>query len=111
MSTNNKDPMIPDGEVNPIDTDYQIGQDNIVVKVGPFGLDIHNRVFLISGLTIIVFVLFTMIFRSAAAPAFTAMRDSLTSNLDWFFLSAANIFVVLCLVLIFSPLGRVRLGG
>lgn len=111
MSTNSKDPMIPDGEVNPIDTDYQIGQDNIVVKVGPFGLDIHNRVFLISGLTIIVFVLFTMIFRSAAAPAFTAMRDSLTSNLDWFFLSAANIFVVLCIVLIFSPLGKVRLGG
>lgn len=38
------DPMIPDGEVNPIDTDYQVGQDNIVVNVGPFGLDIHNRV-------------------------------------------------------------------
>ncbi|HCK18342.1 MAG TPA: hypothetical protein DHW36_07485, partial [Thalassospira sp.] len=28
-----------------------------------------------------------------------------------FFLSAANVFVVLCLFLIVSPLGRVRLGG
>ena len=37
----------PDGKVNAIDTDYQIGQDNIALKVGPFGLDIHNRVFLI----------------------------------------------------------------
>ena len=39
------DPMKPSGLVNPIDTDYQVGQDNVVVKVGPFGLDIHNRVF------------------------------------------------------------------
>ncbi|WP_278354511.1 MULTISPECIES: hypothetical protein [Idiomarina] len=28
------DPMIPDGEVNPINTDYQVGQDNVVMKVG-----------------------------------------------------------------------------
>ncbi|GHG77352.1 BCCT family transporter [Alishewanella longhuensis] len=109
--TTNKDPMIPDGEVNPIDTDYQIGQDNIVVKVGPFGLDIHNRVFLISGLGIIAFVVLTLLFSSQAGPAFTSLRNSLTSNLDWFFISAANIFVLLCLVLIVSPLGKVRLGG
>ena len=37
------DPMKPDGEVNPISTDYKIGQDNIVLKMGPLGLDIHNR--------------------------------------------------------------------
>jgi len=39
------------------------------------------------------------------------MRDWLTANLDWFFLLAANIFVILCLILIFTPLGKVRLGG
>lgn len=105
------DPMKPDGEVNPIDTDYQIGQDNIVVKVGPFGLDIHNRVFLISGLSVIVFVLLTIVFHSQAEPLFASMRGWLTSNLDWFFISAANVFVLLCLVLIVSPLGKVRLGG
>ncbi|MDX1391017.1 MAG: BCCT family transporter, partial [Rheinheimera sp.] len=106
-----KDPMIPDGKVNPIDTDYQIGQDNILVNVGPFGLDIHNRVFLISALTIILFVILTISFHQQAAPVFTDLRAWLTSNLDWFFISAANIFVLLCLVLIVSPLGRVRLGG
>lgn len=109
--TTGKDPMIPDGKVNPIDTDYQIGQDNIVVKLGPFGLDIHNRVFLISGLAIIAFVAMTLAFGSYAGPAFAALRNSLTANLDWFFISAANIFVLLCLVLIISPLGKVRLGG
>ncbi|MDX1677799.1 BCCT family transporter [Arsukibacterium sp.] len=109
--TTDKDPMIPDGKVNPINTDYQVGQDNIVVKLGPFGLDIHNRVFLISGLTIVVFVLLTLLFHSQAAVLFAEMRSWLTSNLDWFFISAANIFVLLCLGLIISPLGKVRLGG
>ena len=109
--SDNHDPMKPDGEVNPIDTDYQIGQDNIVVKVGPFGLDIHNRVFAISGLTVVAFVLLTLMFQSAAEPLFTSLRGWLTSNLDWFFISAGNIFVLVCLGLALSPLGRVRLGG
>jgi len=107
----NTDPMIPDGHVNAIDTDYQVGQDNIVVRLGPFGLDIHNRVFLISGLTIIAFVFFTLLFQNQAGPAFTSLRDTLTSNLDWFFLTAGNVFVTLCVILIFTPLGKVRLGG
>ncbi|RUO19823.1 BCCT family transporter [Aliidiomarina haloalkalitolerans] len=105
------DPMKPDGLVNPIDTDYQVGQDNVVVKVGPFGLDIHNRVFAISGLAVILFVAITLIFREQAEPLFSSTRDWLTGNLDWFFIGAANIFVILCLVLIFTPLGKVRLGG
>jgi BCCT family betaine/carnitine transporter len=109
--TDYKDPMIPDGKVNPIDTDYQIGQDNILIKVGPFGLDIHNRVFLISALVVVLFVVLTISFQQQAEPVFSSMRSWLTSNLDWFFMSAANIFVLLCLGLIISPLGKVRLGG
>lgn len=108
---NADDPMIPDGEVNPIDTDYQVGQDNVVMKVGPFGLDFHNRVFAISGLAIVAFVFFTLIFHDQAEPIFTSTKNWVTGNMDWFFISAANIFVLLCLFLIFSPLGRVRLGG
>ena len=107
----NKDPMIPDGDVNPIDTDYKVGQDNILVNVGPFGLDIHNRVFAISGLMVVAFVVLTLAFQNQVEPMFTSMRGWLTSNLDWFFLSAGNIFVLVCLVLVVSPLGKVRLGG
>lgn len=111
MSSQQHDPMKPDGKVNPIDTDYQIGQDNIRFKIGKLGLDIHNRVFAISALAIIFFVVFTLAFQSSAEPAFSSVRNWLTANLDWFFISAANVFVILCLVLIFSPLGKVRLGG
>ncbi|OPX55441.1 betaine/carnitine transporter, BCCT family [Oceanospirillum multiglobuliferum] len=110
MSDKN-DIMTPDGEVNPINTDYQIGQDNVALQIGPFGLDIHNRVFMISGLSIVVFVLLTLIFQSQVAPIFGAVRAWLTTNLDWFFISAGNIFVLVCLFLIFSPMGRVRIGG
>jgi BCCT family betaine/carnitine transporter len=105
------DLMSPDGDVNPIQTDYKIGQDNIVVQLGPFGLDIHNRVFAVSALAVIAFVLVTLMFQTQAGPLFSDLRGWLTSTLDWFFLSAANVFVVVCLALIVSPLGRVRLGG
>jgi BCCT family betaine/carnitine transporter len=97
--------------VNPIDTDYQIGQDNVALKVGPFGLDIHNRVFAISGMSIILFVVLTLTFRQQVEPFFAGLRGWLVSNLDWFFLSAGNVFVVVCLILIVTPLGRVRIGG
>ncbi|HRP26174.1 MAG TPA: BCCT family transporter [Thauera sp.] len=106
-----KDPMAPDGAVNPIDTDYKVGQDNIIVNVGPFGLDIHNRVFAISGLMVVAFVVLTLAFQNQVEPMFTAMRGWLTSHLDWFFISAGNIFVLVCLGLAISPLGKVRLGG
>ncbi|GAK82649.1 high-affinity choline uptake protein BetT [Vibrio ponticus] len=112
MSTdNNGGIQRPDGKVNAIDTDYQIGQDNVALKVGPFGLDIHNRVFAISGMAIVLFVVFTLAFRQHVEPFFAGLRGWLTSNLDWFFLSAGNIFVLVCLILIVTPLGRVRIGG
>ena len=109
--TEKTDPMLPDGAVNPIDTDYQVGQDNIVLKLGPFGLDIHNRVFAASALLVIAFVVLTLTFRSSVEPLFSGLRTWLTGNLDWFFLGAGNIFVLVCLGLVVSPLGRVRIGG
>jgi choline/carnitine/betaine transport len=106
-----EDMMTPDGRVNPIDTDYQVGQDNVALKFGPFGFDIHNRVFMVAGLVIMAFVFVTLAFQNQMAPIFEQMRAWLTANLDWFFLLTGNVFVIACLVLIVSPLGKVRLGG
>ncbi|GAJ70607.1 LOW QUALITY PROTEIN: high-affinity choline uptake protein BetT [Vibrio sp. JCM 18904] len=112
MSTdNNGGIQRPDGKVNAIDTDYQIGQDNVALKVGPFGLIIHNRVFAISGLAIVMFVVITLLFREQVEPFFADLRAGLLQNLDWFFLASGNIFVIVCVGLIFTPLGRVRIGG
>jgi len=103
--------MSPDGQVNPIDTDYKVGQDNIIVNVGPLGLDIHNRVFAISGLAVVAFVILTLAFQNHVEPLFSGLRGWLTTHLDWFFISAGNVFVLVCLGLAVSPLGKVRLGG
>lgn len=101
----------PEGPASPIATDYEIGQDNIQPRIGPFGLDIHNPVFMISGLTIVAFVILTLAFQQNIEPFFSSLRDWLTSTFDGFFLAAGNVFVVLCLALIVTPLGRVRIGG
>jgi BCCT family betaine/carnitine transporter len=101
----------PEGASQVIETDYEIGQDNITPKIGPFGLDIHNPVFGISGITVVAFVILTLMFQDQIGPAFGAMRGFLTSTFDWFFLMAANIFVLVCLGILVSPLGRVRIGG
>ncbi|CAM2879040.1 BCCT transporter [Vibrio mytili] len=111
MSSDNGGIPKHSGKANPIDTDYQVGQDNVVLSVGPFGLDIHNRVFVISGLAIVIFVFATLIFREQVEPLFVHMRSWLTSSLDWFFILSGNIFVVVCLGLAISPLGKVRIGG
>ena len=101
----------PEGPANVIETDYTIGQDNIQPKLGRFGLDIHNPVFAISGLTIVVLVFFALLFPDQAGSFFGWLRPALTSTFDWFFLLAANVFVLLALALAVSPLGKVRLGG
>lgn len=104
--TDTSDPA--NGEVpHPIETEYEIGQDN----VNPFGLDIHNPVFLISGISVVVFVIATLMFQADAKVFFGDLRGYLTTTFDWFFLGAADIFVIFCLILLVTPLGGVRLGG
>ncbi len=186
--------VTPDGASNLIDTEYEVGQDNIKSKVGPLMLDIHNPVFLLSGGVIVLFVVLTLLFpgTDASAPItavnsgpegeaslviegqhasafaaedalaiagndalgsgaivasasldgdttvltvseaiaaeveaggtvtvpvygandiFVVLRNAITANFAWLFLTAGNLFVVLALVLIFTPLGKVRIGG
>ena len=101
----------PEGAADVIETDYEIGQDNIQPKIGPLVFDVHNPVFLISGLTIVAFVILTLALQEHAESFFNALRVWLTSTFDWFFLLAGNIFVVVSVGLMISPLGKVRIGG
>ena len=101
----------PEGVSEVIETDYEIGQDNIETQIGPFGLDIHNPVFLISGVSIVLFVFYALALPEQASAIFGWLRPWMTSTFDFFFLGAANIFVIFCLLLIVLPLGNVRLGG
>ena len=96
-----------DDTINKAPTDYEVGQDNVEI----WGLDVHNPVFFFSGVVIVVFVLLTLIFKDSAAALFNSMKSGVFTNFDAFLLSAGNIFVLFCLLLIFTPLGNVRLGG
>ena len=109
--TSNEGIPAPQGAANVIDTDYEIGQHNIETNIGPFGLDVHNPVFMISGLAIVAFVFYALALPEQSTAFFSWLRPTLTSTFDWFFLSAANIIVLFCLFLIVSPMGKIRLGG
>ncbi len=102
---------VPQGNTAVIETDYEIGQDNIRSSVGPFGYDIHNPVFLISGLSVVAFVFFTLALPEQAASIFSAMFDFTTRNFDWFLIASADLVVIFALLLIVTPFGSVRLGG
>ncbi len=88
-------------------SNYKIGQDNIRV----LGFDIHNPVFVFSALVILIFLIGSVLAGDAAGAFFGDLRKGITSTFDWFFLIAGNIFVIFCLFLIVSPMGKIRLGG
>ncbi|MFG6157678.1 BCCT family transporter [Halomonas sp. 1390] len=101
----------PDGPANLIKTAHVIGQDNFATTKFGISVDIHGKVFSISSLTVLAFVIITLALQDYVEPIFNAGFTLLTVNLSWFFLLAANIFLLLAFVLIFTPMGRVRLGG
>jgi len=89
------------------DIGHEIGEQNIRF----LGLDIHNPVFIVSGLLVIMLVIGTLLFPKQATVVFADLRIWTTVTFDWFFLAAANIFVLFSFAIALSPLGRIRLGG
>jgi len=89
------------------DTDYEVGQDNIE----KWGFDMHAPVFPVSAALIALFVVGSLMFPEQANETLVATRNWIQEVFDWLFLSAGNIFVLFCLALIVSPLGKIRLGG
>lgn len=101
----------PPDYVSDMKTDYQVGQDNIEGKLGPIGFDIHNRVFVISALASVVFIVLTLLFPERAGSIFQSIVSFSTGTLDWYFMIVVNIFILFSLALVVLPYGSVRLGG
>ncbi|HSH85196.1 MAG TPA: BCCT family transporter [Guyparkeria sp.] len=101
----------PEGATDLIDTDYRIGQDNYQASPVGIRIDIHGAVFTFSALVVLAFVVLALALPDQSTHWFGVTRDWINNNLSWFFLLSANIFLLLCLALIFSPLGKVRIGG
>ncbi|BCO30297.1 BCCT family transporter [Thiohalobacter sp. COW1] len=101
----------PEGAANLIDTDYQIGQDNYQASPLGVNIDIHGAVFAVSSLVILAFVVLTLALPEQSTTVFDGIKNWINSHMTWLFLLAGNIFVLLCLGLILSPLGSIRIGG
>ena len=83
------------------------GRDNLEI----FGLDINVPVFVVSGVTILAFVTGVLLFREEAAVALPMARKWITVEFDWLFMIVANLCLLFCVFVIFSPMGRARIGG
>ena len=89
------------------ETDYELGQDNVTW----LGLDLHNPVFVVSSVLILLFVILSLIFPEQSNSMLGSTRVWIGDTFDWMFLSAGNFFVLFCLALILLPVGSIRLGG
>ncbi len=89
------------------ETDYEVGQDNLQ----RWGMDIHHPVFWISSGLVLLFVVGVLIAPEASKVAFDGAKWWSIGAFDWLFMAGGNLFVIFCLILIFLPVGKIRLGG
>lgn len=75
------------------------------------GFDFHPEVFLVSGGLILLFVVFTLLFQEPAETAFGAVQSFISGALGWFMILAVTTFLLFTVILAFTKLGKVRLGG
>lgn len=89
-------------------TDYTVGRDNIK----RWGFDVHNPVFVVSAGLIALFLIATLVSEPSSAKAvLDGLKWKIIANFDTLFIWSGNIMVLFCLALIFSPFGKIRLGG
>ncbi|HAS8422486.1 BCCT family transporter [Vibrio vulnificus] len=89
-------------------TDYTVGQDN----VQRWGFDVHNPVFGISAGLVGLFLVAALVLDAhTMKTALDGIKWQIIGAFDWLFIWSGNIFVIFCLALIVSPLGKIRLGG
>lgn len=88
-------------------TEHEVGENNVQVM----GLDIHNPVFGITAVLVLAFVIFTLAMPDLANASLNGAKQWVVNTFDWFIVSASNIFVLFCLLLIVSPYGNIRIGG
>ncbi|MBU3069174.1 BCCT family transporter [Aestuariicella sp. G3-2] len=74
-------------------------------------IDIHGAVFIFSSIVVMAFVFLSLALPEQSTNLFEAGKNWINTHMTWFFMFSANIFVLVCLGLILSPLGRIRIGG
>ena len=75
------------------------------------GLSIQPTVFWISAVLITGFVLWGALASGSLSGVSGKILGNLSAQLGWFFIAAANVFLIYTVYLFFSKFGSIRLGG
>ncbi len=75
------------------------------------GLDFHPVIFPVALLVIILLSGYAMFNPELASKSLASAKGWTIANFDWFYMVAGNLFVLFCVVLFVSPLGKIRIGG
>ncbi len=76
-----------------------------------YGFDIHPQVTFVAGGLLVIFVAWTLLAGEQAATVFNNVLAFISLNLGWFYIAAANIFVIAMALFAFSKFGKIRIGG
>lgn len=76
-----------------------------------FGFDLHPQVSLTAGGLVILFIVLTFIYKEQASAFFQGVLDSIGDNFGWFYILAANFFVIVMILFAASKYGNIKIGG
>ncbi|MGC9452054.1 MAG: BCCT family transporter, partial [Oceanipulchritudo sp.] len=76
-----------------------------------FGFDIHPQVTIASAFVLVIFIVATLMFQDQAAALAGDALGWISGTFGWFFILAANVFILAALYFAFSRAGHIRIGG
>lgn len=89
----------------------KIGHQLSARNISLLGMEFHPTVFFISTTLVVILVVLTLAFPENAALFFAEILKFVTSRFNGLMASLANVFVLVCLGIMVSPYGKIRLGG
>ena len=77
----------------------------------PLDRNLDIKVFAWSCVLTLPFLIFGGLYPKATGKVANAVLSNITSNWDWLYLLSVSLFLLAALIIAFSPLGRIKLGG
>ncbi|HEX6255242.1 MAG TPA: BCCT family transporter [Euzebyales bacterium] len=99
--------VAPEIDFYPEVADREPGDSNIV----RWGFDLHPQVTFWSAGLVVTLLVVTLVFREPMEAFFVGLRDGINAFFGWFYILAANLYVLAGLFFAFSRFGKIRLGG
>lgn len=76
-----------------------------------YGFDLHPQVAVAAGGLVLLFIVLTLVFREQSAAFFQGVVDGIGNSLGWFYILAANFFVIVMVLIAAGSYGNIRIGG